>query len=315
MDDHVPHQPYGLEDAAATVHEVAQEHRPATFGMDEGPVAPERTVAVQAGLHVPEPSEESLQFLAAPVDIADDVERAVLVPLVVPQRNTLDNRRLNLLGRVEHEDVPEALPLKPTQRTSELRLLVADDVRAEVPLGSLAVALQTELLWEVENNCYRQAMVLSGQFHQRFASLGLDVRSVDHREPPQRQPLPGDEPEHLERLVRDRLVVLVVRDHAPAGIGREDLRGLEVAAGEGALARAAGADQDEEAELGYLDLHLCVNQPRRKYRRWPNRGWASTPGSPAPTYLCRHPSVPAVRSTRLSTAALRSGRRPRSQAY
>ena len=258
MDDHVPHQPDDMEDAGATVHEVAQEHHPATFGMHEGPVAPEWIVAVQAGLHVAESSEESLQFLAAPVDIADDVEWAVLVPLVVPQRNTLDGRRLNLLGRVEHKDVPEALPLEPPQRPSELRLLVADDVRAEVPVGSLAVALQTELLWEVENNCYRQAMVLPGQLHQRFASLGLDVRGVDHREPPQGQPLPGDEPEHLERLVRDRLVVLVVADHAPAGIGREDLRGLEVAAGEGALARAAGADQDEEAEIWNIYLHAWI---------------------------------------------------------
>ena len=138
MDDHVPHQPHGIEDPGATVHEVAQEHRLATLGMDEGPVTPERIVAVQAGLHVAESSEESLQLVAAAVDIADDVERAVLVSLVVPERHALDGRRLDLLGRVEHEDVPEALPLEPPQRPSELRLLVADDVRAEVPVGSLA---------------------------------------------------------------------------------------------------------------------------------------------------------------------------------
>src|SRR5271166_6969590 len=102
MDDHVSHQPDDMEDVGTTVHEVAQEHHSATLGMHKGPVAPERIVVVQAGLHVAESSEESVQFLAAPVDIADDVERAVLVPLVVPQRNSLDNQRLNLLGRVEH---------------------------------------------------------------------------------------------------------------------------------------------------------------------------------------------------------------------
>ena len=124
-----------------------------------------------------------------------------------------------------------------------------------------AVALLAELLGQVEHDRHRQAVILPGQFHQRLAGLGLDVGGVDHREPPQGQPLPGDEPEHLERLVRDRLVVLVVADHPPAGVGREDLRGLEVPAGERALARAAGADQDDEAQLGDLDLHWSVNQP------------------------------------------------------
>ena len=190
------------------------------------------------------------------MDIADDVERAVLVSLVVPQRNSLDDRRLDLLGRVEHEDVPEALSLKPPQRPPELRLLIADDVRAEVPIGSLAVALQAEFLGQVEHNRHRQAVILPGQLHQRLAGLGLDVGGVDHREPPQGQPLPGDELEHLERLIRDHLVVLAVREHATTGIGREDLRRFEVPAGERALARPAGADQDDEAEAGDRKLHV-----------------------------------------------------------
>ena len=145
------------------------------------------------------------------MDIADDVERAVLVPLVVPQRNSLDDRRLHLLGRIQHEDVPEALLLKPTQRTPSCDFWLRMTCGPKSRSARLAVALLAELLWEVEHNRHRQAMVLSGQFHQRLASLGLDVGGVDHREPPQGQPLPGDEPEHLERLVRDRLVVLVVR--------------------------------------------------------------------------------------------------------
>jgi hypothetical protein len=146
--------------------------------------------------------------------------------------------------------------MEPAQRPSELRLLVADDVRPEVPIGSLAVALQAELLGQVENNCHRQAVILPGQLHQRLACFGLDVGGVNHRDPPQGQPLPGDEPEHLERLTRDGLVVLVVRDHPPAGVGREHLGGLEVPAGERTLARPAGADQDDEAELGDRKLHV-----------------------------------------------------------
>ena len=116
----------------------------------------------------------------------------------------------------------EAFPLEPPQRPAQLRLLVADDVRAEVPVGSPAVALLAELLGQVEHDGHRQAVVLPGQLHQRLAGLGLDVGGVDHREPPQGQPLGGDEVEHLEGVVRDRLVVLVVADHPPAGVRGED---------------------------------------------------------------------------------------------
>ena len=68
--------------------------------------------------------------------------------------------------------MPEALPLETPQRPSELRLLVADDVRAEVPVGSLAVALQAEFFRQVENNRHRQAVILPGQFHQGLRASG-----------------------------------------------------------------------------------------------------------------------------------------------
>ncbi len=255
MDHHVPHQAYGLEDPGAAVHEIAQEDSPAALGMDEGPVAPERIVAVQAGLHVAEASEQTLQLFAAAVHIADDVKRAALVSLVVPQRNALNDRRLDLLGRLEHEHVPEALMMEPSQRPSELRLLVADDVGTKLPVRPISVPFLTDLFGQVKNNGHRQAVIMPGQLHQRLASLGLDVGGVDHREPTQGEPLAGDEPEQLERLVRDGLVVLIVADHPSAGIRRENLRRLEVPAREGALARAAGTDQDDEAEVGDLDGH------------------------------------------------------------
>ena len=111
-----------------------------------------------------------------------------------------------------------------------------------------AVPLLADPLGQVEHDGHRQAVVLPGQLDERLAGLGLDVGGIDHREPPQGQPLAGDEVEHLEGLVRDRLIVLVVADHPPAGVGREDLGRQEVLAGERALARAAGADQDDEAE-------------------------------------------------------------------
>ena len=46
-------------------------------------------------------------------------------------------------------------------------------------------------------------------------------------------------------------------DHRPASVGREDLGRQEMLARERALARAAGADQDDEAELG---ISICIDE-------------------------------------------------------
>ena len=74
------------------------------------------------------------------------------------------------------------------------------------------------------------------------------------------------------------------RDHRPAGVGREDLGRLEVLAGERALARAAGADQDDEGELGDLDVHRDArpsSAKTRHLRRRPER--LRPPARPAGT--------------------------------
>ena len=152
----------------------------------------------------------------------------------------------------------EALPLQSPERPAKLRLLLADDVRAEVPVVPAAVPLLADLLRQVEDDGHRQAVVFPGKLDERLAGLGLDIGGVDDRQSPQGQPLAGDEVQHLEGLVRHRLVVLVVADHAPAGVRREDLGRQEVLAGEGALARAAGADEDDEGEVGDGNTHKAT---------------------------------------------------------
>ena len=64
-----------------------------------------------------------------------------------------------------------------------------------------------------------------------------------------------DEPEHLEGILGDGLVVLVVTDHRPTGVGRKDLRRPEMLTRERALARVAGADEDDEGQFGDRDRH------------------------------------------------------------
>ena len=132
----------------------------------------------------------------------------------------------------------------------------------------------TDLFGQVQHDGDREAVVLAGQCDQRLAGLGLDVGGVDDSQPPEGEALGGDEVQDLEGVVRDRLIVLVVADHSPAGVGGQDFGGQEVLAGERGLAGAAGADQDDEGQLGDTDLGHGVSW------RWP---FGSSESSNTPT--------------------------------
>ena len=54
----------------------------------------------------------------------------------------------------------------------------------------------------------------------------------------------------VEGVAAGALVVLVVGDEAAAEVGGDDLGRLEVPAGEGGLAGAGGADEDDEGQVG-----------------------------------------------------------------
>ena len=162
----------------------------------------------------------------------------------------------DLLGRLQHEDVPEALLPQPAERPPQLRLLVADDVGAEVPVGPQPVPFLADSLGKVEHDGHRQAVVLPGQLDQRLAGLGLDVGGVDDRQPAQGQPLAGDEVEHLEGVVGDGLVVLVVADHRPAGVGREDLGGRKCLRANVLLPEPLGPIRTTRESLGIV---MCIS--------------------------------------------------------
>ena len=105
-------------------------------------------------------AEQLLQLVAAAVDVADDVERAVVVAAVVPERLALDRRRRRR---------PRALSTK-TWRKPRGRALERSarglarcwriDVRPELAVGPLAVALVADPLGQVEHDRHRQAVVL-----------------------------------------------------------------------------------------------------------------------------------------------------------
>lgn len=253
--DHPHHEAEDAGRVGAAVDEIAEEDRLPAVRM--------------APFAVPEPRQERPKLRGAAVDVADDVERPRLSPPVVVERDPLDRRLFDLLGRRQGEDVPEPLAPEPAQRLTQRPDLAPDDVGAEGPVGPRRVSLVAEPLGEVEDDRQWEAVELACEGDERLSGLGLDVRRVDHREPPGGEPLLRDEVEDLERVVRRPLVVLVVRNETAAEVRREDLGRQEVLPRERRLPGPRGPDEDDEREVREGDLHasalvksaICVGAP------------------------------------------------------
>src|SRR5205085_5494958 len=114
------------------------------------------------------------------------------------------------------EDMAKTFTLKTAQRTAQLLALVAHDVRPEGALGTLAVALLTELLRQVEHDGHRQTVILTRQRHERLARLCLHIRGIHDRAAPSRQALGGNEAQDLKGVPGGRLVVFIITDQTAA---------------------------------------------------------------------------------------------------
>ena len=192
------------------------------------------------------------------MQISNDVKRPLFVPLVVPKRRPLDDSRLNFLRGLEDEDVRKAFSLHPPNGSPQLRPLLPNHMRAKVPVLTALIPLLADPFRQIEYDGDRKAVVLPAKLDQRLAGFGLNIGGIDDGETAKGQPLAGDEVQNLECVVRHRLLVFVVRDYSPAIIRRQYLGGPKVLAGEGALARATGADEDDEGEVGDGDGHKAT---------------------------------------------------------
>jgi hypothetical protein len=251
--DHTHDELQDLGRGRPAVDEVAEEDGLAPVGVAQRVVVAER-------------AQQRRQLVEAAVDVADDVERPVLVPLVVVQRLARDLDRVDLLHRLQHVRVAEALASEEAERAAHGALLVAHDVRPELAVRPQRVALVADARRHIEGDGHRERVVLAGDGDERLAVLRLDVRGVDDRQLRARQALAHDRVQQVEGVVRRGLVVLVVGDEAAAEVGRHDLRRLEVLARERRLAGAGRPDQRHERQLGDLDVHrvntpICVGGP------------------------------------------------------
>jgi hypothetical protein len=166
------------------------------------------------------------QLIEAAVDVADDVERTVVLLAIVPERLALDLRHLvdqplaSARLRVEAQamHVPESLAIQVSQRSAHLNNLVANDVAAKIPVGAAFIAFVADAIGHIQHNRHGQHIMLPRQLHQRLARLRLHVRRVNHRKQPARQPLGGHVFQHVKRVPGRLLAVLVIADQPPAKV-------------------------------------------------------------------------------------------------
>ena len=98
VEDHVAGDPHRVEDPGAAVHQVAEEDGLAALGVGvDRPAARRRAAGGDRHGLVAEGPQQGLKLVAAAVDIADEVERPVLLPPVVPERHPLDRGGVDLL--------------------------------------------------------------------------------------------------------------------------------------------------------------------------------------------------------------------------
>ncbi len=84
--------------------------------MDESVIAPDGIVARKNGCRIAEAPQQRLQFVAAAVNVANQIERAVFRGLVIPKRNAIHDGAVHLFRRFQHENMAEAFPSETTKR-------------------------------------------------------------------------------------------------------------------------------------------------------------------------------------------------------
>jgi hypothetical protein len=123
-----------------------------------------------------------------------------------------------------------------------------------------------ELLRQVKHDRNRQNMELTSESDQWLTRLRLNVCGVNHCEASCGKPLTRDEMQHLERIFRSRLGVLVVRYKPSTEVGRKHLGRLELRPSKAGLSATRRSDQNDERKFRDRYVHrlktpICVGAP------------------------------------------------------
>ena len=292
--DHAHHESQHAWRVGSAVHEVAKEDGP-TLCRVRGRRRPSLVVASD---NPAKGRQQLLEFGAATVHVADHVEWAVFVAQIVEElgANDLDIVELVTLHGV---DVTDALTSKALDASLHRCRLAPHNLGAKVAVRASLGAGDALRERGVDDDGDRQHVVRLGEVHKFAAGSGLDARRVDYGDLAAVEPLASDELEHVKRIRRRRLVVLIVGDKPTRHVGTDDLGGEKVLAREGRLARSRDADEHHQGQFGDLDAarHSCAPVvaacSRVKMAIWV--GWPSDScSSPTPSMRNAYPCAAAT---------------------
>jgi hypothetical protein len=111
------------------------------------------------------------------MQVSEDIERARLIFLVIPERCALD---LNLFRSIEDVNVSKPLAFQSSQAAFQIADLPMDHVWSEVAIRSAAVALLADTLWCVEHEGDCEAVILASVFDQALSVFRTNIGCIDH---------------------------------------------------------------------------------------------------------------------------------------
>src|SRR5580765_3699663 len=120
---HFLYQPDDLRNLRAAIHEIAHKDGPSSFRMVVNAI---RIFCIGQLL------EQLYKLVIAAVNIADDVERPVLMFQVVPERLARDLNSVNFFRRGEVKHMAETFTLQAAKRATEILCLITNHMRAKV---------------------------------------------------------------------------------------------------------------------------------------------------------------------------------------
>lgn len=239
---HVHDQPQHVGVLLSPVAEIAEKSR----------LPPLRMGVYPLRFYIAEFLKEHFQLVAAAVNVADDVEGTVFLPLVVPEFRADDLGGFRLFRGIEDKDKTKALPFQTPDAPPHLPAVLPDDPIGKISVGTGFVALRKQLFGHVENDRHGVDVLLPREIDDLFPRALLDVGRVDDGQFSVGQALARRVEQEVEGVARNALIVFVVADHPPEKVGGQHLRGLEMPLGKTALSRRGRADQRDEAQFGNL---------------------------------------------------------------
>jgi len=161
---------------------------------------------------VPFPSEvfqQRTQLFGAAVNIANDVERPILLLLVVPERYP---SHFNIISSLQNVNMAESLPFKPPKAPLQFCNLPVHYMRSEGPLWPLLVPILADSFRRIDDQRDSEAVVFSRVFHQALTIFRAHVRRVNYRKLSARQTLLQKIVECIEGIWGRGLIIFVITD-------------------------------------------------------------------------------------------------------